>query len=510
MRVSRFDAGELAKPERTAEGFLRVEGVLARTCILHYLNIDGSARHELVTPECLFDPASMRSLSVFALTNNHPSELLTPQTVGTHQIGSIGEPRRDGDRLVSLLGVLRDDAIRAVEGGKAALSCGYSCEIDETPGEHPTLTCPECGTSHYDGVQRDRRGNHVAICDEGRAGPQARIRLDASGNAAPPLALDTAGNVSSPTQTNATESAPMPTMIRLDAVQVSSDAADLQAVIDRHLATVKADAAAATLTERERADAAVTLANTTKAKLDAAIVNVSKYKGRIKTAFDGMKARMMGCDECAGSGKVMNDAAEGACEYCGGTGKVRMHDAVKAMPMAPAEDALPMPPDDDMGEMEDAIGADPMMEAKPAEVKKDAAATAARKVAIQKRAESIARRDARNAKSRAALIVTATPHIDAADLSKSDVEIKRSVLVKVAAHLDAAKMDAADVARFYDAEMKRLDGNGAAPSLALTDGVFPTQPSKTDAAARAKADETAYFAANPWARPAGYTNGHSA
>jgi hypothetical protein len=61
-----------------------------------------------------------------------------------------------------------------VETGKRQeLSCGYTCDLDPTPGEYQG--------ERYDAIQRNIRGNHVALVTRGRAGPTARIRLDAEG-----------------------------------------------------------------------------------------------------------------------------------------------------------------------------------------------------------------------------------------------------------------------------------------------------------------------------------------
>lgn len=473
-RVSRFDAGQLAKPERTAEGFLRVEGVLARTCILHYLNHDGTVRHELVDETALFDPASVRSFAALALTNNHPTELLTPATVGTYQIGSVGEPRRDGDRLVSMLGVLRADAVTAVEGGKVELSCGYTADLDETPGTHPKLTCPECGTNKYDASQRDRRGNHVAICNAARAGHEARIRLDSAGNAVPLVANDDTCVVASLHLPGTSENPTMPTTLRFDALSISSDAADLQAVLDRHLATVKLDAASALTVEKTRADAAVKDVSSIKTKFDAWIVNSARNWKRVQDRLDAMMKRMVTCDECGGAKQI--DGTK--CPSCDGMGSHSARDAIQSMPMAEGESA----PDDDVAEMEDGLAQEPAaeeaMEKKANPEHADAAKkrAEARKVAQKRRADMFGRIADRRGKVRAALLAVAANHLDAADLDKPNVEIKRSVLVKVATHLDAAKMDAADVERFYEAEMKRLDtAADTAPSASdtLRAGVIP-------------------------------------
>lgn len=55
----------------------------------------------------------------------------------------------------------------AIENGKKELSLGYFCKYDLTPGEYNGI--------HYDAVQRDLRGNHIALVDNGRMGHDVRV-----------------------------------------------------------------------------------------------------------------------------------------------------------------------------------------------------------------------------------------------------------------------------------------------------------------------------------------------
>lgn len=54
-----------------------------------------------------------------------------------------------------------------IKSGKTELSCGYRCRYDFTPGVFDG--------EHYDVIQRDIRGNHLALVDEGRMGPEVAI-----------------------------------------------------------------------------------------------------------------------------------------------------------------------------------------------------------------------------------------------------------------------------------------------------------------------------------------------
>jgi hypothetical protein len=65
-------------------------------------------------------------------------------------------------------------AIEDAEQGKTELSCGYSCDLDMTPGV--------MDGQHYDAVQKNIRGNHVALVTRGRAGAEAALHLDKDDN----------------------------------------------------------------------------------------------------------------------------------------------------------------------------------------------------------------------------------------------------------------------------------------------------------------------------------------
>lgn len=71
--------------------------------------------------------------------------------------------------LMAPLRVWDGDAIDLIESGKQKeLSCGYRYRADMTPGRTPDGT-------PYDGVMRDIVGNHVALVEEGRAGPDVVV-----------------------------------------------------------------------------------------------------------------------------------------------------------------------------------------------------------------------------------------------------------------------------------------------------------------------------------------------
>lgn len=171
-RVLRYDIGSLRKPERTSFG-MRAEGYLTTVGVFRYRRADGSEVRELRLPEEVFDAEALASFALAPLTNNHPPVMLDASNAKQYAVGAVGEQvRRDGDMMRASLAVYDAAAIAEMEAGKTQLSCGYSAEMDATPGEHPVF-------GKYDAVQRSIRGNHVALVDIGRAGPGAHVRMDA-------------------------------------------------------------------------------------------------------------------------------------------------------------------------------------------------------------------------------------------------------------------------------------------------------------------------------------------
>lgn len=162
--------------QKTKEGYLAGRACVTQIGVFPYTQADGSVVRELRCPEEVFKQESMDSLKLQPLTNNHPNFAVTAASVKEVQVGNLGSnPAGDNVYLTVDMVIQDQDAVNDVVAGKRELSCGYSCDIDETPGVW--------GGMNYDVVQRNIRYNHVAIVDIARAGDAARIRLDAAGNA---------------------------------------------------------------------------------------------------------------------------------------------------------------------------------------------------------------------------------------------------------------------------------------------------------------------------------------
>jgi hypothetical protein len=175
-QVRRFDLMSLAKPEITPDGFVRAQGMITRAGVFEYKRQDGTIIRELRPPEQVFRSDSLRSFSGMPLTLDHPSQNLTPKTVGEHTVGTVSSPTRINDHVRADITILREDAIKAVMNDrKNKLSCGYVCTVVDQAG---TYVHSDGTEERFDAVQMDILGNHVAICDNPRAGPSAEIRVD--------------------------------------------------------------------------------------------------------------------------------------------------------------------------------------------------------------------------------------------------------------------------------------------------------------------------------------------
>lgn len=159
---------------RTGDGYLAGNARVARTGIQVYLGREvGKPEMDQVRvfrPEAeVFATDALRSFAHRPVTNDHPTEAVSARNWKQHSVGMTGdEIARDGTFVRVPMVVMDQAAIDAVEAGKRELSMGYSCDLDFTPGTTPDGDA-------YDAIQKNIRGNHLAIVAAGRAGPQCRI-----------------------------------------------------------------------------------------------------------------------------------------------------------------------------------------------------------------------------------------------------------------------------------------------------------------------------------------------
>jgi hypothetical protein len=116
----------------------------------------------------VMDPETLASFDGKPITMNHPPGGVSAKNWKQVAIGDVHDVKAAGKNTAARV-VIRDSAsVGRIASGKSALSCGYSFDLDLTPG------VASDGTP-YIGVQRKIRGNHTAIVDVPRGGPVCRI-----------------------------------------------------------------------------------------------------------------------------------------------------------------------------------------------------------------------------------------------------------------------------------------------------------------------------------------------
>lgn len=172
------DALTLDAPRRTSDGYLAVRAKAARAGVYDYLAGEVGAPDTFKATDTVkiyrdaaevFAADSVKSFVGRPITNGHPREAVTAANWRDHARGVTMGALRDGEYLAFDLTVFDAATIADIEAGKRELSNGYQCQLDWTPGTAPDGTA-------YDARQTQIRGNHVALVDRGRAGPNCAIK----------------------------------------------------------------------------------------------------------------------------------------------------------------------------------------------------------------------------------------------------------------------------------------------------------------------------------------------
>jgi len=171
----RYDVSQISDYQITDEGYLKVRARIARTGIQSYTDASGGIRLEY-RPE--IEVASQEALDSFrekCLTREHPPVLLDATNTKDYAIGFTSADVSYSDGFVeSTLTVTDKETIEEImRGNVREVSCGYRVEYVDQPGITPD-------GQHYDGYQKNIRGNHVAIVKRARGGPNVRLMLDSA------------------------------------------------------------------------------------------------------------------------------------------------------------------------------------------------------------------------------------------------------------------------------------------------------------------------------------------
>lgn len=146
---------------------------IARTGEMEYLGkeigLDGEEAKKIIkvnrSENEVFSEAALASFEGKPVTNDHPPDLIGPDDVKQYEMGHAQNVRKGAgewsDYILADLHIHDRELIEAVQKGKREISCGYECEyVDNGDGTYS---------------QKNIRGNHVAVVDQGRAGKRAAI-----------------------------------------------------------------------------------------------------------------------------------------------------------------------------------------------------------------------------------------------------------------------------------------------------------------------------------------------
>lgn len=150
------------------KGFLVCkDAIIARTGKQTYkmsdiLDTDSDDEVDVDRPSTeVFSVETLASFENCPITYNHPSDFVSPENFNDLAIGFVRDVKKaviDGREVVTASLVFTNkEAIEDITSGRIKeLSCGYDCDIKMNDnGEY---------------IQTNIRGNHIALCENGRAG----------------------------------------------------------------------------------------------------------------------------------------------------------------------------------------------------------------------------------------------------------------------------------------------------------------------------------------------------
>ena len=266
----RYDVSQISDYQITEEGYLKVRARIARTGIQSYTDASGGIRLEYRPEEEVASSEALDSFREKCLTKEHPPVLLDASNTKDYAVGFTSADVSYSDGFVeSTLTVTDKETIEEImRGNVREVSCGYKVDYVDQPGTTPD-------GQHYDGYQKNIRGNHVAIVKRARGGANVRLMLDSADAAVTELFTSTKGEI-------------MSANIVFDGVSFEADSALAAAVV------------------AEREDAKASYADM-KRKYDEMMSNASK----MKEEMDAMEKEMKGkCDSAEGRADALAQELE--------------------------------------------------------------------------------------------------------------------------------------------------------------------------------------------------------
>lgn len=121
---------------------------------------------ELSTEECINSFRLLPWIDDHIMLGSEDEGLTPAERKGIQ--GVIGEDVYfDGEYLKGNIKVFSEAMSNLISNGKKELSCGYRCRYEYAPGTYDGV--------QYDYVQREIRGNHLALVENGRMGPDVAV-----------------------------------------------------------------------------------------------------------------------------------------------------------------------------------------------------------------------------------------------------------------------------------------------------------------------------------------------
>lgn len=268
----RYDVSQISDYQITEEGYLKVRARIARTGIQSYTDASGGIRLEYRPEEEVASSEALDSFREKCLTKEHPPVLLDASNTKDYAVGFTSADVSYSDGFVeSTLTVTDKETIEEImRGNVREVSCGYKVDYVDQPGTTPD-------GQHYDGIQKNIRGNHVAIVKRARGGANVRLMLDSADAAVTELIT-------------LKEETIMPANIAFDGVSFEADSALAAAVV------------------AEREDAKASYADM-KRKYDEAMASASKMKEEMDAMEKEMKGKM---DAAEGRADALSQELEAA------------------------------------------------------------------------------------------------------------------------------------------------------------------------------------------------------
>ncbi len=173
MKHQRYDKTLIQDYNETSEGYLTVTAPITRPGVFPYMRSDGTVQMEAKLPEEIFSDLTIQSAQAKPVTDDHPNDLVTLQNYNVYAKGTTHTDARVQDlKLYVSFTVTDAGLIQKIMDGKREISIGFLSDIVAESGTYQGQA--------YQYVQRNIEINHIAIVDEGRAGPEVAIRGDSA------------------------------------------------------------------------------------------------------------------------------------------------------------------------------------------------------------------------------------------------------------------------------------------------------------------------------------------